>query len=196
LTWTHENHTFTFGGDIRFATMHETEVNPPVAETLGLSSLDPALSMFTPANFPFINTANGNQDLINAEAIYATLTGRINYIRGANYVSSLTHQYQDLGVTVNKEAQNVGAVYFQDAWRITPHLALNYGLRWQFLGGIHSLNNFWPSPDFANLLGPSNGLGALLRLWPGQISHQLLSSESICRRQLRRSALRPRKRIL
>lgn len=158
LTWTHENHTFTFGGDLRLATMHETEVNPPVQYYLGLSSLDPALGMFTPANFPSINTGNGNQDLINAEAMYATLTGRINYISGLNDVNSITRQFQNLGVATDREAQTVGGIYFQDAWRMTPHFALNYGLRWQFTGAIHSTDNLWPSPDYADLLGPSNGL--------------------------------------
>lgn len=158
LTWTHENHTFTFGGDLRLATMHETEVNPPIAYNLGLSNLDPALGMFTTSNFPNINTGNGNQDLINAEAIYATLVGRINYISGTNYVSTATRQFQNLGVAINKEAQNVGGLYFQDAWRVTPHFSLNYGLRWQVSGAIHNTNSLWPSPDYANLMGPSNGL--------------------------------------
>ena len=173
-TWTHGNHTFTFGGDIRLATMHETEVNPPIAENLGLSSLDPALGMFAPSNFPFINTGNGNQDLNNAEAMYATLTGRINYISGTSYVNSATRQYQNLGVTVNREAQNVGGLYFQDAWRVTPHFALNNGLRWQISGAIHSTNNFWPSPDYANLLGPSNGL-----FQPGLLNNNLDPSISL-----------------
>lgn len=158
MTWTTGNHTFTFGGDLRLATMHETEVDPPIAENLGLSSLDPALSMFTPSNFPAINTGNGNQDLINAEALYATLVGRIASVTGNNYVSSATRQYQNLGVAIDREAQNVGGLYFQDSWRVSPHFALNYGLRWQFSGAIHSTNNLWTNPTYADLLGPSSGL--------------------------------------
>ncbi len=158
LTWNRGNHTFTFGGDIRLATMHEQEANPPPTYQLGLSSLDPALAMFSPANFPFVNTGNGNQDLLNAQALYATLTGRINYIYGTDWVSTATRQYQVLGAAIDRESQNVGGIYFQDSWRITPHITLNYGFRWQFSGAIHNTDNLWTSPTYVNILAPSTGL--------------------------------------
>jgi hypothetical protein len=103
------------------------------------------------------NEAN-NQDPMNAEDLYATLTGRVNGITGYNYVNSATHQYQILGVMKQPEAQMVGGFYFQDAWRVTPHLALNYGFRWQFSGAIHNTNDTYTDPTYASLLGPSSGL--------------------------------------
>lgn len=159
LTWTRGSHTFTFGGDYRNSTDFDTGIANPPGNYLGVNALDPALSMFNSTNFPDLNFNQTNQqDLLNAEYLYSTLTGRINNISGTNYVDSTTHQYKTLGVFKEAEAQTVGGVYFQDAWRATPHLAFNYGLRWQFSGAIHNTNNTYTGPTYADLLGPSTQL--------------------------------------
>jgi hypothetical protein len=159
LTWTHKSHTFTFGGDYRSSTDFDTGVNDPPGNYLGINTLDPALNMFNHTNFPDLNfTQTNQQDLLNAEALYATLTGRINNISGANYVNSATKQFETLGVFKEEEAQKVGGIYFQDAWRVTPHFAVNYGMRWQFSGSIHNTNDTYTGPTYADLLGPSKEL--------------------------------------
>jgi hypothetical protein len=158
LLWSHGKHSFNFGGDVRWADSHELEINSPPTQYLGLSSVDPALAMFTPSNFPAISPANGNQDLLNAQALYATLVGRINDISGYSWVDTTTHQYRILGHAVNWEKQRVGGIYFQDSWRTTPHFTLNYGLRWQFTGAVYNSDNLWTSPTLADLLGPSTAL--------------------------------------
>ena len=106
--------------------------------------------MFGPAslapNFPNINQT---VDLPNAEALYATLVGRINYVSGSSWVNATTHQYQIEGMGTNKEGQTVGGLYFQDSWHTTSHLALNYGLRWELTGAVHNNNGLGrvlPSP--------------------------------------------------
>jgi hypothetical protein len=161
VSWTRGKHTFTFGGDIRISTMRELESDPPPLYNLGLNSLDPGLSMFNTTNFPDINTAS---DLLNAEALYATIVGRLNNVSGANYVDGKTRQYKVAGALNYLEKQTVGGIYFQDAYRVTPHLALNYGFRWQFSGAIHNTNNFATNPTYADLLGPSTG-----EFQPGQL---------------------------
>ncbi len=158
LTWVRGRHNFTFGGDLRIANSHEQESNPPPAQLLGISSLDPALAMFTTSNFPAISSANGNQDLLNAQALYASLTGRIDNIDGYSWVNTSDHQYAILGRAINWEKQTVGGIYFQDSWRTTPHFALNYGLRWQFTGAVHNTDNLWTGPTLAGLYGPSTAL--------------------------------------
>lgn len=157
LTWTKGNHTLTFGGSVDFATMYETEVNNPPTYGTGIVNTDPAINMFNTTNFPGINTANNNVQLSNAESLYAFLVGRINGISGSNYVSSSTDQYQVEGREIDREAQTYGGIYFQDSWHMKPHLTLNYGLRWEMTGALHSTNDFWTSPTYANLLGPSTG---------------------------------------
>jgi len=155
VSWTHGRHNFTFGGDYRLSTMHELESNSPPTYSVGLNSLDPALAMFNSSNFPAINNAT---DLLNAEAFYGTLVGRLTGIFGFNEVDSQTRQYQVAGALNYLEKQTVGGLYFQDAFRLTPHLALNYGFRWQLTGPIHNTNNFNASPTYADLLGPSTHL--------------------------------------
>ena len=158
LTWVRGKHNFTFGGDLRISNSHEQESNPPPAQLLGISSLDPALAMFTTSSFPTISSANGNQDLLNAQALYASLTGRIDNIDGYSWVNTSNHQYQILGRAINWEKQSVGGIYFQDSWRTTPHFALNYGFRWQFTGSVHNTDDLWTGPTLAGLYGPSTAL--------------------------------------
>jgi hypothetical protein len=168
LTWVRGTHTFTFGGDLRIANSHEQEDNPPPAELLGISSLDPALAMFTPSNFSDISSANGNQDLLNAQALYASLTGRIDNISGYSWVNTSDHQYAILGRAINWEKQTVGGLYFQDSWHTTPHLALNYGFRWQLTGAVHNTDNLWTGPTISDLYGPSTA-----EFQPGVLSSNL-----------------------
>jgi hypothetical protein len=166
LTWSHGKHSFTFGGDLRYSESHELEQNSPPTQNLGLNTDDPLVNcstppcMFIPANFPSIDTsiASSNQDMLNAEALYATLTGRIANISGSSWVDTTSHQYQILGHAINWEKQTVGGIYFQDNWRATPHFALNYGFRWQFTGAVHNTDGLWTSPTLADLYGPSGGL--------------------------------------
>ncbi|MGC2636315.1 MAG: carboxypeptidase-like regulatory domain-containing protein, partial [Acidobacteriaceae bacterium] len=166
LTWTRGKHSITIGGDWRNSTDFDTGDNDPPGNYLGINSQDPAVSMFNSTNFPGMNFNEANQqDLTNAEDLYATLTGRISSIYGTNYVNSATHQYQTLGVFRQPEAQTVGGVYAQDAWRASPHLAFNFGFRWQFSGAIHNTNDTYTNPTLASLLGPSTHL-----FRPGQLN--------------------------
>jgi hypothetical protein len=156
VSWTHGRHTFTFGGDYRLSTMHELEFNSPPTYSVGVSNLDTAaLAMFNSTNFPAINQAT---DLVNAEAFYGTLVGRLTQIAGFNEVDGQTRQYKVAGALNYLEKQTVGGLYIQDAFRVTPHFSLNYGFRWQLTGPIHNTNNFATSPTFADLLGPSTHL--------------------------------------
>ncbi len=159
LSWNHGKHTFSFGGDMRIATDFDTGEGDPPGYYLGISSYDPALAMFNDTNFPAMNfNESNNQDPANAENLYATLVGRVSSIYGYNYVNSATHQYQVLGIMKQPEAQTVGGFYGQDSWRITPHLTLNAGFRWQFSGAVHNTNNTYTNPTYADLLGPSTTL--------------------------------------
>jgi hypothetical protein len=163
LNWTRGKHTFTFGGDIRISNSHELEINNPPTINLGLSGTDPLVSsnssFFSASNlatnFPAINTQS---DLPNAEALYAALTGRINYIDGSSWVNTSTHQYQILGEGTNWEGQKVGGIYFQDKWRTTAHLALNFGFRWQMSGALHNTDGLWTGPTISDLYSPSGTL--------------------------------------
>lgn len=155
LTWTRGNHTFSLGGDLRYSNSHELQINNPPAYNTGIASGDPAAGMFTTANFPNISAANGNRDLNSAKSLYAFLTGRISGVSGTNEVNLATGHFAVQQGLVAREAQTVGGFYFQDSWRTTPHLTLNYGFRWQMSSAVHNTNDSYFDPTYQDLLGPS-----------------------------------------
>ncbi|HKS82409.1 MAG TPA: carboxypeptidase-like regulatory domain-containing protein [Candidatus Acidoferrales bacterium] len=181
VTWTHGNHTFTFGGDYRYSNQHDVNTQPPIAENLGISGNDPAAAMFNTSNqapgggpctdvsqgcFPGgLSTANNNEALVDAEAMYSILTGRVSSIAGLVPLDTGSKTYKNGGITSIKEKQTVGGFYVQDAWKVNPHLALNYGLRWQFSGALLNTDNYFSSPDIPNFYGPSAAL-----FQPGQLN--------------------------
>ena len=171
MTWTHGNHTFTFGGHFRYSNQHDVNTQPPVQENLGISSVDNvAAAMFntgpdsactadTQGCFPGgLPTDASNRALVDAQALYTALTGRVASISGFVPLNTPTKQYLSGGVTSIKEKQKLGGFYFQDGWKVTPHLSLNYGFRWQFSGALVNTNNYFNSPTISDLYGPSTGL--------------------------------------
>jgi hypothetical protein len=170
LTWTRGKHTFTFGGEFRYSLAHDVGTQPPIAETLGISGTDPAAGMFNTAPvagctmdtqgcFPGgLSSANNNEALQDAEALYTTLVGRVSSISGLLPLDVPSKSYKSGGITLLKERQMVGGFYFQDAWKVTPHLAFNFGFRWQFSGALLNTDDYFTGPTFADLLGPSTAL--------------------------------------
>ena len=171
VTLNHGNHTFTFGFHFRYSNQHDVNTQPPVPQNLGISSVDNvAAAMFntgadsactadTQGCFPGgLPTAGNNQALVNAQALYTALTGRVASISGFVPLDTNTKKYLSGGVTSIKEKQSLGGLYFQDGWRVTPHLSLNYGLRWQFSGALVNTDNYFNSPTIQDLYGPSTAL--------------------------------------
>ena len=55
------------------------------------------------------------------------------------------------GDTLRHTAENNHSVYFQDEFRMTRQLTVNYGIRWDYFGVVHEKNNlFWQ-------MSPTNG---------------------------------------
>jgi len=172
MTWNHGNHTFTFGGHFRYSNQHDVNTQPPVQENLGISTVDNvALGMFntTPnagcttdtqgCGFPGgLSPANNSQASNDAQALYSALTGRVASISGLVPLDTGSKQYLSGGVTSIKEKQKLGGFYIQDGWKVTPHLSLNYGFRWQFSGALVNTDNYFNSPTIQDLYGPSTAL--------------------------------------
>ena len=153
LTLIKGNHTWTFGGTVRHTSMWESiwgnAAGGPAYNT-GINNADPFASVLTATTLPAIRTA----DLTNALALYGFLTGRLTSISGVRNIDEETGEF-GANPVIRREAQTVGGVYLQDAWRLTPQLTLNYGLRWELSGPVHNTNDIYTSPTVEHLLGPS-----------------------------------------
>jgi hypothetical protein len=60
------------------------------------------------------------------------------------------------GQTLRHTSQNGFGFYFQDSYRITPRITLNYGLRWDYYAVVKEKNNL-----FSNFITTSSTQGAL-----------------------------------
>ena len=173
LNWSKGKHTILIGGIFKTTNFWETSYGTAgVPEyTLGIASGDPVATALQNA-LPFINTGNsassinsGNatgttvgSDLTVAEDLYAFLTGRVSGISGNVNVDEYTHQYAEYQPETQRWAFSTGGLYIQDNFRVSSHFTLNYGLRWEFDGAIHTTNGIDGEPSGGAFFGPSTGL--------------------------------------
>ena len=165
LTWNHGEHTFTMGGSYRSTEWNDTAVifAVPTYNT-GTPSNDPlnAAGAFTATTLPGINS----NELGNPLALYNTLTGRVSASNFTKVVNPATFAY-DGGNSINYTftASKMGGAFFQDKWRFSKNLTLQFGLRWEVQGAMHDTKGLTAVADLASLYGPSTGLFA-----PGVLS--------------------------
>ncbi len=156
LNWVKGKHTLTLGGTALHTSFWESSFGSAgvLNYNFGVVASDPAASVLQNA-LPAINT--GNSDLANAQNLYALLTGRLTSVTTTTNVDEKTHQYNQFASVTQRFAFTTWALYAQDSFRIKPNFTINYGLRWQFDGAIHSTNGIDSAPAGANFYGPSNG---------------------------------------
>jgi hypothetical protein len=157
LNWVKGKHTILIGGVYLHTSFWESSYGSAGVPSynIGIASGDPVVTALTAA-LPAINSGNG--DLTNAENLYALLTGRLSSISGSVNVNEYTHQYNEFAPITQRFAFNTGGLYIQDNFRVTPHLTVNYGFRWEFDGPIQSTNGIDSEPTTGSLFGPSTGL--------------------------------------
>ncbi len=156
LSWVKGRHTLKFGASGIYTRFYDSQLyqnSGILTYTLGIASNDPINSVFTTANIPFINSS----DVATAAQLYATLTGRVSAIGGYNNIDEKTRQFAKYAPLTYRENYASSGLYFQDSFRVNPHLTLNYGLRWQFTGVMTNTNNTFMSPTLMDVLAPSYG---------------------------------------
>ncbi len=162
-TWSRGRHTFTFGasGATEIDHYYNNQFVPYIGVS-GISQGDPVQS--TLDNSVVDGPTNAAGDV---EGLYATLTGRMTYYSLGEFVSTQTKQFQP-GISFDlHERLTQAAVFFQDSWRATPALTLNYGLRWDFTGASKDETGFYTHPTITDLWGPS-GVGNIFK--PGTLT--------------------------
>jgi hypothetical protein len=119
--------------------------------TFGINSQDPVATVFTSA----LSSA-GTTPLANAEALYATLVGRISGVSTTRPLNFATKQYNAFGEYNLDESQMSAGFFIQDRWKLSPTVTLNYGLRWEIIGDDHDVNGDYTSArSVADLWGPT-----------------------------------------
>jgi hypothetical protein len=134
---------------------------------LGMVGSDPLVPAFLSAMPTSGGASTTNQSA--AEALYATLTGRISSvnINTGRPLDPSTKQYKPFGQYNLDELVAAGHFFFQDRWRLTPNLTFNYGLRWDIYGDDHDVNGGYSSPaSVADFWGPTP-VGAIFQ--PGNL---------------------------
>jgi len=129
LTWIKGNHSITVGGQWKQIQTISDSVSPVRSTvTFGVNAtLDTAVtSAFSAASLPGASAA----EVTNAQALYATLTGRVNGFTSTVYLEG-DGQYRLNGSRHFEIEEETNGLFAQDTWRIRPNLTISYGVRWQ-----------------------------------------------------------------
>ncbi len=157
LNWIKGRHTLTMGGTLLHTSFfsHSWATAGVPQYNFGVATNDPINNILRNA-LPNINT--NNNDIASALGLYALLTGRITSVSVSTNADEKTKEYRAFTESMQRYAFTTFGLYAQDSFRIRPDLTLNFGLRWQFDGDIHSGNELLSQPSGANFYGPSTGL--------------------------------------
>ena len=156
LSWLRGNHSFHFGGSFTRVTSVSDAWNLVPTVTLGLNTAnDPANAMFTTTNFP----GASNNQLNDARALYALLTGRVTQIAGTSRLDADTGQYVFNGTLHQVYSQHHIGAYLQDSWRVKPTLTLNYGVRYEIQMPFNPSTATFSTTTLRDLCGVS-GIGS------------------------------------
>jgi hypothetical protein len=151
-TWTRGNHTFKFGAlaqIFRVRPFNDAGINPSYALTTGQNT--PQLAA---ANFPFPISPTS---LATANSLYALLGGIIGTGTRTFNPTDPTQALSAQTLRQNYEFENY-ALYGNDQWRISPHLTLNFGLRYEINTGLKLQNLIALEPIIPNGADPVSAI--------------------------------------
>jgi hypothetical protein len=165
LTWVHGDHTVTVGGELKRAETISDSVNP-VSSIIGfgVTPTDTAvLNAISATTLPGATSA----EISNAQALYASLTGRIATYTSTVYLDP-SGTYIQNGSRHFEIEQNTNGAFIQDSWRIRPNLIISGGIRWQPEEGTKmNTANYSVLNDF-NMVYDVSGPGNLFK--PGTLT--------------------------
>jgi len=92
--------------------------------------------------------------------------GRVRFSTVENLLTMNFNQaFNYSGNTLRHTSQNGYGLYFQDSYRVTPRITLNYGLRWDYYAVVSEKNNL-----FSNFIPTSATTGSLVQVGSGELS--------------------------
>jgi hypothetical protein len=151
LNWLKGAHSLTLGGT--FTQYDIWALNSTLLPTVnfGVPTGDPALSLFTTANFPGASTSQ----LSAAQGLYALLTGDVSSTSADARLDESTGKYVYQGTGTQRGRQREWGVYTQDAWRIRQNMTLNLGLRYDVQQPFYPLNSLYSQANIQQTCGVS-----------------------------------------
>jgi hypothetical protein len=151
VSWQKGRHNFSIGGSLYFGNVWLRNQQMAPAIGFGVDDADPAVAMFSSANFP-----GSSQDQRNAaEALYALLTGRVNSISANATLNEATNEYELMGIRRQAGRQNEYSLFIQDSWRATPTLTINAGVRWDVQMPFYPVNDVLSMSTYEDACGVS-----------------------------------------
>ena len=141
MAWVRGSHAFKWGVEIRVnrdSTIFGTNPNG-IYEFGGGTAYSPVL----------IKSASGTHDILPGDPLPDSLTGLLTAtpfsynITAAASITPVGNKFDEAGV--RREAYNL---YFQDAWKASAQLTVNYGLRYEVNSRIHEATKRTSGPFF------------------------------------------------
>ena len=152
LNWLRGAHSVSMGGGYAGVFNRGNSYNAVTPITLGFdTNTDPANGLFNATNFP---SATANQ-LNEARALYAILTGRVTSIPGTARLDSATGKYVFLGDLARKSEQSSFSAFISDQWRATPTLTISGGVRWDLHNPFTPADETWSLATIEDICGIS-----------------------------------------
>ena len=148
FAWTRGSHAFKWGAEMRVnrdSTIFGVNPNG-IYEFGGGKAYSPVV----------IKSASGAHNINVGDPLPDSLTGLLTAtpysynIMGAADITPVGGKFNEAGV--RREAYNF---YFQDAWKVTPHLTVSYGLRYEVNSRIHEATKRTSLPIFTGPDGKS-----------------------------------------